>query len=87
MYISLLYIPVDGDVICDMVYNFNNNLITLPCNNWRTRELAIDSNHVLCLAQVCHLFQPYLRYDIMLYKLKTAENDKCNPKMYKKSDI
>ena len=53
---------MDGNIVFYMVYNFYDDSVTLPCNDSWARELAIYSNHALCLAQMCHILQLYLQH-------------------------
>lgn len=54
--------PMDGDIILDMVNHFNEKTVTLPCYNAWPRKLPIYCQNALCMAQSRHILQ----FDIKL---------------------
>ena len=48
-------LPMDGDVVLDMVNHIDKKVITLPSYNARPRKLPIYSNNALCVAQSCDI--------------------------------
>lgn len=55
-------VPVDGDVVRNMVNYANEEAIAFPSDNPRAWELAVDRHDALRVAQTCHV----LHYNIKL---------------------
>lgn len=43
-------IPMDGDIVLDMVNHFNHEPVTFPCDDPRSGELPVNCHNALCLA-------------------------------------
>lgn len=50
-------LPVNRDIVLDMVSHLNKKSVALPSNNARPWELPIDCYHVLGVAKPCHILQ------------------------------
>ena len=50
-----IYVPVNRDIVLDMVNHFNKKTITLPSNDARPGKLAVDCYHAPGLAKACHI--------------------------------
>lgn len=43
-------IPMDGDIVLDMVNHFNHEPVTFPCDDPRSGDLPVNCHNALCLA-------------------------------------
>jgi hypothetical protein len=50
-------LPVDGDIVVDMVDHLDKKAVTLPSNNARPRKLTIYCHNALAVAQSCYILQ------------------------------
>ena len=66
-----VFIPVDGNIVWDMINDFNEQTIPLSSYNPRTGEFSIHSNNALAVAQSCHILQ------LDLFVAKLRNNHTC----------
>ena len=71
-------IPVDTDVILNMVNNFNQKIVSFPNCDQRPRKLPIYSNDALRVAQSRHSYQ--LDLQNILKILETLKGRKLKSK-------
>ena len=64
-------IPVNSDVVLDVVYNFYNYPIPLVNNNCRSWILSIHCNQRFCVAKTCHITEPHLQCNTYIMKPST----------------
>lgn len=57
---SCRIVPMDADVVWNMIDNLNNQSVSFSNNNSRPGKLPIDCHHALCVAQSRDICQPYL---------------------------
>lgn len=50
-----MYIPMYGNVVCDMINHLNNDSITFPCHQRRPRKLSVDTDNAPRMAQPRHV--------------------------------
>ena len=53
-------VPMDSDIIWDMINNFDHQSVTFPSNNPRAWEFPIDGYYAFRFTQPCYIMQPYL---------------------------
>ena len=58
--VEFIYIPMDGDVVWNIIDHLNQKPISLSSNDARARELTIDCHDALGVAQPGDIFQCYL---------------------------
>lgn len=57
---NVKYLPMNGNVVGNMIDNLDQNRVTLSSSDTGARELSINSHHALGVAQSGHVLQPYL---------------------------
>ena len=66
------YLPVNGDIVRNMVSHFDKKTVSLSGYNARSWKLPIHCHHALCVAQSCHILVPYLcKYINTIYYLQS----------------
>jgi hypothetical protein len=50
-------LPVDGDIVVDMVDHLDKKAVTLPSYNARPRKLSVYCHYALVVAQSCYILQ------------------------------
>lgn len=55
-----MILPMDGDVVLNMVNHFDKKTITLPSNYAGPRKQTIHCDHALCVAQSRNILVLYL---------------------------
>ena len=54
-------IPVNCDIVFDMIMNFDEDPISLTKDYGRSRRFPIDCNQWLCVAETSNVLQPHLQ--------------------------
>ena len=71
------YLPVNGDIVRNMVSHFDKKTVSLSGYNARSWKLPIHCHHALCVAQSCHILVPYLcKYINTIYYLQSQQTNK-----------
>ena len=50
-------LPMDGDIVVDMVDHLDKKVVTLPSYNARPRKLPVYCHNALVVAQSCYILQ------------------------------
>lgn len=56
-------LPVEGDVIVDVVVDLDDEAVAFPDDQLRPRELPVHRRDALSLAQPCHVRHLHLQRD------------------------
>lgn len=65
---------MNGNIVCNMINQFNNDLITFPCHQWRPWELTVNTENASCMTQSGHIMviDLHLRKS---YKIRTGKTN------------
>ena len=63
-WLSVCFLPMNADIVWDMIDDLNDKSVAFSSNNSRTREPAINCYYALRVTQSGHIFKSYLQVSV-----------------------